>query len=156
MFYALGYLRYTVIITALVLLVGSVYFVDISILSFLFFMLSAILGVLIIYLLYTSIGLVTFWTEAIFGLRDLVSHTSMIFSGALMPLELLPRFIYRLSFFLPFRSTIHTPINIFTQGFSLRVMLWAILQQLLWVSILYVITNILWFFGVRKYTAQGG
>ena len=157
-FYGLGYTYYSSIICIpLVLLISLIFSHSMnSIISISLFLISVINGVVITFFLYANIGFLTFWTESIFGYRDLLVHVAAIISGGVIPLSFMPQVVQRISTFLPFRYTIYEPIQILFAHYSVKDSVFAIFIQIIMIFLLSCITNMVWKLGLKKYEAQGG
>ena len=101
------------------------------------------------------IGLITFRMTDYHGLQELVFVTLLVLAGFVMPIEFYPQFISKFAYMTPFPYMIYYPVLVL-QGkllpFELAKLL---LNQLLWVSLLYLIYRSLWVKGIKKYTAIG-
>ncbi|WP_192930208.1 ABC transporter permease [Alkaliphilus pronyensis] len=157
-FYGLGYIRYNLLISVPLFLIGTLLFRNqqLSISSIIFFLASLSLSIITTFFFNTLIGLITFWTEAIFGVKDLILHVGMIFSGALIPLEFLPRYIALIGWLLPFNSMVYIPVSIGLGNLSEITVFKYLLIQLVWIIILASMTTQIWSWGQRRYEAQGG
>lgn len=156
--YGIGFIVHNLIVCIPILIIGS-YLLEIkhlSILSIICFIISFILALLITFYLYFFIGILTFWTESIFGIRDLIINIGLIFSGSLVPLEFLPNFIGKCGNILPFNSMLYVPTSIYLNKIDNIIMYKSIGIQIIWAIILYVIVKIVWSKGVRRFEAQGG
>jgi len=106
-------------------------------------------------LLSTAVGMCAFWvirTDSIFALLML---TLEFFGGRLLPLDLLPPWLERISRFLPLRFAISDPVEaiLHPQTASLFPLL---LGQSLWCILLFCLVALLWRAGVRRFDAVGG
>ena len=79
-----------------------------------------------------------------------------LLSGVWIPVTMFPDFLYRINLFLPFRAIYAIPVTLLTQKMEVYDITVALLTQLLWIGILYLITEIVWFEGNRKLIVQGG
>lgn len=157
-FYGLGYTYYSSIICIPVTLLIALLFLHSinSVVSVLLFLISVTNGVIITFFLYANIGFLTFWTESIFGYRDLFIHLATIISGGIIPLSFMPQFFQKASAFLPFRYAIYEPIQILFANYSTKDSLFAISMQIVMILVLNCVTNLVWKLGLKKYEAQEG
>ena len=118
-----------------------------------FFLVSVILGTAIYFLFFYMVGLSTFWFGFVWGFNFTMSMIVSFLEGAVIPLDLLPEFITRMSNFLPFKYIMFTPISIFTKRTELTLDLLII--PLVWVIALYFISLIMFKIGVKKYEGYG-
>ncbi|MDO8469154.1 MAG: ABC-2 family transporter protein [Candidatus Peribacter sp.] len=113
------------------------------------------LSLVIFSLLSTAIGMCAFWvikTDSIFALVMLVLE---FFGGRLLPLDLLPAWLERVSRVLPLRFGISGPVEaiLHPQTTALASLLFG---QVLWCVLLFALVIFLWRTGVRHYDAVGG
>ncbi|MDO4594985.1 MAG: ABC-2 family transporter protein [Tissierellia bacterium] len=157
LFYCIGYVKYNWLVSIpLILIVYSTFNLnDINIFIVIGFIVSLFLAMVIVFMIYSIIGVITFWTEAIFGLEALVTSLSIFLSGMILPLDLFSKPLVNLSKYLPFRYTIYEVLQIF-QINEISFCLKTIRIQILWTIILYILLRLLWKFGINKYQAQGG
>lgn len=157
-FYGLGYTFYSSIICIPVIIILSLFFVA-GFDHFLYLLLSIvsiISGIVVTFYIYINIGLLTFWTESIFGYRDLILHLGAIFAGSIIPLSFMPKVLQNISMFLPFRYTVFETVCILVKQYSLHEAVFAIARQMIMIIILSLLTKVTWKHGIKKYEAQGG
>ena len=108
------------------------------------------------FLIFYMSTLLCFWTQNYHGVAWARSALSLILSGALVPLALLPHWLQTLSNLLPFASITSTPALIFAgradPGHSQEL----ILVQSAWVAILWFAGRLAWRGAVRQLTVHGG
>lgn len=111
------------------------------------FMLSFVLKMIV--------GITAFWTTEYQGFRELVEVISIVFSGIIMPLTLLPQAIQHIAYTLPFAYIIYYPI-LAIQGKLLTSDFFHVLMiQWIWIVVLSIIYRFMWKKGVLLYTAFG-
>jgi ABC-2 type transport system permease protein len=120
------------------------------------FFLSGLLGAVVLFLLQFLIGSLTFWFERIFGLRDLMVSLFMLFSGQLIPISALPAPVVQLSRHLPFESIFFVPAMIYRHALPDLQVAALMLQQALWIAVLWAVAATVWRRGVARYASQGG
>ena len=99
------------------------------------------------------VGLLAFWLEETWILRVILMTTAQFLSGAILPLEFYPEAFVNLLDYTPFPYLTYIPIKIF-QGDSINL-LNASLILLFWSLLVYAINHLLFKRGVRLYTAAG-
>ncbi len=119
------------------------------------FFVALFLSILGNYLIYFAVGLFAFWTKHIFGLASIVSIGSSLVSGRIIPLELLPPSIIFLSNFLPFRYFIFFPVQIFMNKLILPEILSGLAMEIFWITILYLLSLLVWKTGQKQLEAVG-
>ncbi|MBH0357138.1 ABC-2 family transporter protein [Bacillus toyonensis] len=147
--------------TTIPVLFFAVIFLDIelpqSIESFLLFLPSMLMGILIGTQLDLIIGVLAFWTINIWGLKVLREAIVKFLSGALVPLTLFPDWFQGISNYLPFQSMIYIPISIYTGQIEAgSASLLALVTQFFWLITIFILVRIIWHFSVKKVTIFGG
>ncbi len=120
------------------------------------FLVSALSGLLIKFLISYITGLLSFWTVNAVGLLWARAAITNIFSGALIPIQFLPGILKDLAFILPFQAIINTPISIYLGNVDGRTLYFLLGVQFLWIVILWVLASLLWKPSLRVVTIQGG
>ncbi len=106
-------------------------------------------------MIYTILGMTTFWTTRVGAIFELVFALELILSGRLVPMTLMPDWVQRFAFYLPFQWTFFFPINALV-GQSTPLELFSGLgMQLLWILIGLGVVNLVWHFGVRRFSSVG-
>jgi ABC-2 type transport system permease protein len=125
-------------------------------LSLLLFIISVMLGFLIKFLIKFLVALACFWTLNWLGLYLAQNAVVNIFSGALIPLDFFPGWLYVIAKILPFQGIVHIPLAIYL-GDLQGVSLWqAFGFQLLWIVVLWITARLVWFPSLRALEIQGG
>lgn len=124
--------------------------------SFLLFLFSAILGILIGTQLDLVIGIAAFWLLYVWGLRVLRNAIFLFFSGALLPISMFPEWLQTVSRFLPFQSMVYVPTSIYTGQLAGSDALYAVLGQVLWLAAIYIAIRLAWSVAIRRVTIFGG
>ncbi len=119
------------------------------------FVLSLLLGVVTLFTIQFAIGAMTFWFERIFGIRDMLTSVIMLFSGQLIPVQLLPGPLRQLSVYMPFECIFANPVNVF-RSTSLDQSGPFLLRQVIWVALLGLAATYMWRRGIARYDSQGG
>lgn len=100
-------------------------------------------------------GLLAFWITQAVAVFDLWFGLWSLFSGYLIPLELMPEVVQRLAFWLPFRYQLAVPLEIIL-GRLHGTDLWiGIAMQIIWIAIAYALCRVMWQRGLKKYSAVG-
>lgn len=104
-----------------------------------------------------AIGALAFFLTQTMAIANLYFGLFSLFSGYLMPLELLPRPIAALSDWLPFRFMLSVPVELMIgQSLDHAEAVRLVAGQLAWASIMLSIALALWRAGVRHFEAVGG
>lgn len=102
------------------------------------------------------IGLVCFWTDKIDALFELYFVIELLFSGRLVPLEVMPAWTQSIAAFLPFQWTFYFPIEVMLGRVSPAELGWGMLAQIAWVVGGYSLIMVVWKRAIKRFTAVGG
>ena len=79
----------------------------------------------------------------------------LFFSGRLAPMELMPAWLERISWYLPFRWIIWFPVELLLNRLDRATIVAGFQMQVLWLVVALVLLQVTWRLGVRKFTAVG-
>lgn len=116
------------------------------------FVVAAVLGFLIKFLIHYLVALLAFFTMNMTGLLWAEIALVNLLSGALIPLAFFPDWLQRVLAFLPFQGIVTTPVSIYLG----RAGVLALVVQLVWVVVLVVLAKLLWRPSIRALDIQGG
>ena len=103
-----------------------------------------------------SLGLITFWTTRVNAIFEAWYLSELLLSGRLFPLQLMPHWAQRLSWFLPFRWTFGFPITALTGPITTRELLVGLGMQLLWIGVAIGVVQLVWRRAVGRFSSVGG
>jgi ABC-2 type transport system permease protein len=118
-----------------------------------FFVLLLIVGYLIEYSFAFLAVLLTFWFEGAEGLEHFKWITITMFSGSMIPLELMPNWLRQTVEMLPLKYIYAVPIELIQQRRTL--LLSDILYILFFLAGLWFVQYLLWHMAMRRYTSAG-
>lgn len=127
-----------------------------SVLYFILFLTSLILGITIMFYIDYILGLCIFWVKNEVYIGFIGRALFDIFSGALIPLWFYPNFLVRMAAYLPFRLVAFEPIAIYLGKLDLEASFKVLLLQVFWIGILYLIERGVWKAAQNKVFIQGG
>ena len=127
-----------------------------SLLNFILFCLSLVGAVVIVFLLSFCLGLLAFWYTSIWQVNILLWTLIALFSGRTIPLWFFPKILLNISNFLPFRLMYFAPTSIFLGKVDLGESMFLLIQQLIWILILFGLTKLIWHTAIKKLVIQGG
>ena len=127
-----------------------------SIEGFILFIISAILGYLILWQMSFIVQALAFWMYRVWGIATIKDVVIYIFSGAAIPLWFIPNWVLNFIKLTPFDLIYFTPVKLYLGQITSHDFAWNIGRQALWILILYVIGDILWKCGEKKVVVQGG
>ncbi|XID96166.1 ABC transporter permease [Paenibacillaceae bacterium WGS1546] len=122
----------------------------------LYFIVSAILGYLVLYNLNFIVWLSTFWFYWSFSLVTIKDAAILILSGALIPIWFLPPWLVDTISLTPFGYIFSTPILIYLGMMPEDQIFLNLGRQLIWVVVLFGAGKLLWMLASRKLVIQGG
>lgn len=102
-----------------------------------------------------SIGILAFWVEDTWAFRFLYSRVLIILGGVLLPLDILPPLVRKVSSYLPVSQVIYGPARTFL-FFETRGWLALTGRQALWIVALMLVGHGLFRLGVKRVSVQGG
>jgi ABC-2 type transport system permease protein len=101
------------------------------------------------------LGLITFWTTRVSAIFELYFTLELLLSGRLVPMSLLPGWAQQIANFLPFQWAFGYPIEVLIGQLTGRQILQGFGAQALWCLIGFLLIQILWRAGIRRYSAVG-
>lgn len=119
------------------------------------FVVFSAFGYLINFIMQNIIGLSAFWLEHIDGANTMYNLISSILSGVLIPLSLMPDYLFKFAEYSPFRFLISYPIQILMEDLQASDIKIGIFIGLLWITILLYLQELIYAKGLKKYTAVG-
>lgn len=124
--------------------------------SILFFSISVILAMLIFFLICINCGLLSFWFVSIGNMHIIIDSCITLFSGAIIPLWLIPEkflFVYDM---LPFKYLYYYPIAICINTINVGEAFHIYLFQLVWICILSFSACVIYSRGLKRLQVLGG
>jgi ABC-2 type transport system permease protein len=106
-------------------------------------------------MLLSLLGMITFWTTRVSALYELFFAVELILSGRLVPMPLMPEWIQRVAFFLPFQWCFFFPIDALVGDLPTSQLLTGLGMQLAWIVIGILLVRVMWRNGIRRFSAVG-
>ncbi len=119
------------------------------------FLVTLALAWLLYFFIQYCIGLLAFWMSQATSLWQAWFHLWLVFSGYLIPLDLFPPLVTRLSAWLPFRYTFALPLEVLMGRLGGTVLVHQVAIQVAWVLFFVALYRMLWSRGLRRYSAVG-
>jgi ABC-2 type transport system permease protein len=120
------------------------------------FAVSLLLGNTILFFFDWTFASLAFYTTETWGLHVLREGVASFFSGALLPLAMLPSWLQQVAAALPFGQALNTPVALLTGITPLADVPRIFLTQLLWLVGLWALSRLTFRVASRKLTVQGG
>ena len=127
-----------------------------SIGAFLLFLITLIIGTLLMTSIITLYHVLTLFTMNEVGVTNIFMAISDILSGLVIPIVFFPPFLQTISNFLPFKYISDFPFRIYAGNIPINEVLTGIIVQVIWVIILIFIGKILMKYISKRMTVQGG
>jgi ABC-2 type transport system permease protein len=106
-------------------------------------------------MLLALLGMITFWTTRVGAIYELFFALELVLSGRLVPMTLMPDWVQTIAFYLPFQWTFFFPIEALVGQLTPTELFAGLGMQVLWIAIGTLSVNIVWHFGIRRFSAVG-
>lgn len=123
---------------------------------FILFLISVAIGMLIMFEITYIVGLLAFWIQRCWFLICYQNACVVFFGGTVVPLWFYPKFLYTLSYFLPFRYITFEPVNLFLQKTPAGSAWIPLLAGAVWLAVLSLLDQLMWRCAVKKMAVNGG
>jgi ABC-2 type transport system permease protein len=120
------------------------------------FALSLLGAWLLIFFTMVLVGALAFFVDSAIAVFELWLAVHAIFSGYLIPLEMLPAWIGRVAAVLPFRFMLAFPVEILVGLLGRAAAVQQLAVQWGYVLVLFALAMLVWRRGVRRFAAFGG
>jgi ABC-2 type transport system permease protein len=117
---------------------------------------SLVLSATLQFLIAYSIALLAFWIQEVSTLVFIVYAFEVFFSGQMFPLDILPRALLDLSWWLPFQYEVFFPVQVFQERLSPGQVGAGLLIASAWVGAGLGLARFIFRRGLQHYTAVGG
>ncbi|CAM5367006.1 ABC-2 family transporter protein [Streptomyces viridifaciens] len=125
-------------------------------LTWVFFLLSVLLAVLVSFGLRFLVSITGFWLHDSEGVRAVMLVVSMFFSGMLLPIALFPGWLGDLAPLLPWAALVKVPTDVFLERADGAGLLGALGFQLGWAAVLLLAGRGAQWLATRRVVVQGG
>lgn len=102
------------------------------------------------------LGLICFWTEKVDAIFELYFASELLFSGRLVPLEIMPQWAQTVAGYMPFQWTFYFPIEVLLGRVGRAEFLPMLLTQALWIAAGFIAIHVVWKYAIKRFTAVGG
>jgi ABC-2 type transport system permease protein len=104
-----------------------------------------------------TVGLVSFYTESIWGITVIKEVLVATLAGVYVPLEFYPEKIRNMINILPFRAIYHTPMTLLVNNtYSFSEIIRLLLNQFFWVAVFLVVSRQLFRLAFKNIICNGG
>ncbi|MEN9562170.1 MAG: hypothetical protein RIR73_414 [Chloroflexota bacterium] len=120
------------------------------------FLVSALLGFTVMFFFSWVLACMAFYTTEIWGLGVLIEGITIFFSGSLVPLVMMPDWLRAIVLSVPFAQALAVPVGLLSgiTPLSDAPRMWLI--QIIWIVGMWLLSNLVFRFAIRKITVQGG
>lgn len=123
---------------------------------FILFIITLVLGSLILCAILMIIQSIAFFTNESKGISDIIFVLGDLFAGAILPLPLMPKIVQNISMYLPFRFIGDLSFRVYSGNINVSYAINAIGLQIIWLIILVVIGHFIMKVALKKVCIQGG
>lgn len=127
-----------------------------SVLDFCCFLVSILLGFLVLWGISLIVQMTTFWIMNVWSIAVLKNLLITVFSGMAVPLWFMPEGMMQIINCTPFASIYFDSVKIYLGQMEWNAILLSYGKQLVWIVILFLIGNVMWTFGQKRLVVQGG
>jgi ABC-2 type transport system permease protein len=120
------------------------------------FAITFFLGGVSLFFLEFMVGCLVFYTTHFFGLSVLREGIGLFFSGALIPLDLLPEGFRTVATFTPFAQALYMPISFLSGVRSTDKLLEVMALQMATIALLALVSRLVFARAVKSLSVQGG
>lgn len=124
--------------------------------SFLLFIVTLIIGALLMTSIITLYHVITLNTLNEKGITNIFVVVADLLSGLVVPIPLFPRFLQIISDYLPFRYISDLPFRIYSGNIGISEGLVGILIQIIWIVIITIVGYMLTNKSLKRVVVQGG
>lgn len=124
--------------------------------AFVLFLITLMLGLLVIVAISMLIYISVFWTMSPTGSTLMIAVAGEFFAGMIIPVPLMPPWLQKITNILPFRWTADFPFRVYSGHIPQAEALWGVLVQLLWLAVLIGVGSWILHRALRQVVVQGG
>lgn len=122
----------------------------------LLFLMSLVLGLVLNFLVFYCVALLSFWLTDVNLMFGTVSVVIVVISGGIFPMDIFGEKFARAMSLLPFGYTTQFPANIINGRYALSQLMIGFGCQIFWITALFLTGKAMWKRGLRRYAAVGG
>jgi ABC-2 type transport system permease protein len=124
--------------------------------AFVLFLITLMLGLLVLVSISMLIYISVFWTMSPVGSILMIGVAGEFFAGLIIPIPLMPAWLQTIANMLPFRFTADFPFRVYSGQIGEGTALWGILCQLIWLAVLVAMGKLVMSRALRQVIVQGG
>lgn len=127
-----------------------------SIVNFILFLISLVLGIFVVSSINMLVYTIGFYTYNQAGISQIINSMIEFFSGNVLPVVLLPMFIQKGTYYLPFRLITDLPFRLYSNNIGVYDGFISIGLQIIWIIVLILLGNLIVNKSLKKVFVQGG
>ena len=116
---------------------------------------TLMLAVIMRFLIVLTIGGLAFWFNRVHGFHSALFTIGGLFSGELIPTDLLPAKLQTFADILPFKYFSFVPAKYLSGNFADQNVAFNFLMQVVWIIIWFLIVKLIWTKGLKKFESAG-
>ena len=120
------------------------------------FFLSTAMAAAISFLIAYSLAMMAFWILEISTIVFIFFSFEYFLSGQTFPVDIMPVWVQRVLWFLPFPYELFFPVQVFMEKLAGPRLWQGLAIQAFWVGAMWGVARLLWRLGIRRYQAVGG
>ena len=124
--------------------------------NFILFLISLLLGVFVVSGINMLVHTIGFYTYNEAGISSMLNSVMEFLAGELVLVALLPIFIQKGTYYLPFRLVCDLPFRLYSNNIGISEGLLGLGLQIIWIIILFIIGNVIVKSALKKVFVQGG
>lgn len=128
---------------------------DLSLHSIPFVIVSLFLALTLHFSLMAFFAIFAFWLEDAKSIHFIYQKLVFVLGGMLLPLEIFPQWLETISKSLPFSYIAYFPAKLWV-SFSFKDVLPVLLGQIFWISLMIILTTLLYKICIKKISINGG
>jgi ABC-2 type transport system permease protein len=151
--YVIGFIVILIPIIAIPQLQNSLY---LSWLNIFLVIIIVLLANIFLFFFNFLLGTLAFWLKSISGVRNIAWNIVNILRGSWFPIDIAPVFVQSLLSYLPFQYALYYPIKMLTTQEHDPDYLKGVIVLLSFSFLFFILTQLLWKKGLKKFSAVGG
>jgi ABC-2 type transport system permease protein len=112
-------------------------------------------GFFLRFMLLWLLGLITFWTTRVSAIFELYFLLELIFSGRMVPMDLMPAWMQQVAAYLPFQWAFGFPIELILGKLTPYQTLYGLGMQVFWTLLGIFFVKITWRAALKRFSAVG-
>ncbi len=117
--------------------------------------LICILAYLLCFLFKMVLALFAFWMTNVDGILETNDVLLLLLAGTLLPFDLLPNWIQEVARYTPYPYFVYYPVASFIGRFNSSELTRIISYECVWIVGFFAMYKIMWYFGVKRFSAIG-